>query len=358
MKKNGTIPEEYWSLDEKELTERTWRAKRALGKDLVILGHHYQRDEVIQYADFRGDSLKLSQLAATQKDARFIVFCGVHFMAETADILKSPGQTVILPDLNAGCSMADMAEIEQVEECWDQVSPQGDFLPVTYINSTAELKAFCGKKGGAVCTSSNTQAILSWAFGMGKKVLFFPDEHLGRNTSVKLGLSLDEMAVWDPWEGGIAAGDVKRARIVLWKGYCAVHQRFTVEQVEGVRKAFPGIKVIVHPECTYEVARAADEVGSTEYIIKTVSSSPSRSQWAVGTEINLVHRLAGENPDKVVISLNPTVCLCSTMYRIDPHPLLWSMESLGQGKVVNRITVPEETAHWARVALDRMLITQ
>jgi len=358
VKKNGDIPEEYLALKDKELIERTWKAKKQLGSDLVILGHHYQRDEVIQYADFRGDSLKLSQCSASQKSSRFIVFCGVHFMAETADMLKSPGQSVILPDLNAGCSMADMADISSVEECWEQVGTKGDFLPITYINSTADIKAFCGKTGGAICTSSNARAVISWAFNMGKRVLFLPDEHLGRNSALTLNVPLGEMAVWDPLHGGIEKGDLNNAKILLWKGFCAVHQRFTVGHVEGARKAFPGIKVIVHPECSYEVARLADEIGSTEHIIKTISSSQPGSKWAVGTEINLVHRLAGDNPDKLVVSLNPTVCLCSTMFKIDPNHLLWALESLCQGRIVNRIEVPEETACWARAALDRMLSLQ
>jgi quinolinate synthase len=352
------LPEEYQGLGARELEERTAAAKKALGSRLVILGHHYQRDEVIKFADFRGDSLKLSQQAA-QTDAEFIVFAGVHFMAETADILTRPHQKVILPDLGAGCSMADMADIDQVEECWEQLADATDekIVPITYINSAASLKAFCGRNDGAVCTSSNAGKILAWAWQHGQKALFFPDEHLGRNTAVKMGVPLDRMVVWDPREdtGGLARQAVKDARIILWKGYCSVHQHFTVQQISNARREYPGCRVIVHPECAYEVVQAADDSGSTEYIIKAVTKAAPGTTWVVGTEIHLVNRLSKELPDRTVLFLDDCVCMCSTMYRIDPEHLLWVLENLVRGRVVNQITVDEETRKWALIALDRML---
>lgn len=361
------LPEEYQELSDEELDRRIARAKETLGRSLVILGHNYQRDEVIKFADYRGDSLKLARWAAEQREARYIVFCGVHFMAETAEILTSPEQAVILPDLGAGCSMADMASPDLVEECWqilEEMYP-GEVVPVSYINSSAALKAFVGERGGAICTSSNARAVLEWAFGQKPRVLFFPDEHLGRNTGRKMGLGWEEMAVWQREEArlipgwrppGVEAGfDPRKVRLFLWNGYCSVHQRFRPDQVRRARERYPGIKVIVHPECRHEVVEMADLVGSTEFISRTISSAPPGSKWAVGTEINLVSRLAQENPDKLVITLDDIVCPCMTMYRISPQHLLWALENLVQGRVVNRIEVPEETARWARVALERML---
>jgi quinolinate synthase len=330
-----------------------------LGSRLVILGLHYQRDEIIRWADFTGDSYKLSQLAAGRKDAEYIVFCGVHFMAESADLLSGPHQKVILPNMTAGCSMADMADIYQVEECWEQLTAVTDakIIPITYMNSAANLKAFVGEREGIVCTSSNAPAALKWAFERGDQVLFFPDQHLGRNTGVKLGIPLEEMTVWDPWQelGGTTEEAIRRAKILLWKGHCSVHGRFTVEQIRQARTMFPGINVVVHPECTLDVVQAADCDGSTEFIIKTINAAPEGSQWAVGTEINLVNRLAHQHPDKRIFCLDPVVCPCSTMYRIHPAYLRWALENLLDGKVVNQVIVPEETAHWARVALERML---
>lgn len=359
------LPPAYRELTDEALQDRIARAKAALGRSTVILGHHYQRDEVIRFADLRGDSLKLSRWAAEQRDARYIVFCGVHFMAETADILAAPDQEVILPDLGAGCSMADMAGADEVEECWAALTDafgEDALIPVTYINSSAAVKAFVGRRGGAVCTSSNAAAVTAWALERKRVALFLPDEHLGRNTAVRLGIPFDRIAVWKRARGvlapdphaGAAPLDLERVRVVLWNGFCSVHQRFTPEQVERVRERHR-VRVVVHPECSYEVTRLADAVGSTEFIIKTVAGSPAGSRWAVGTEINLVHRLAAENPDKFVISLEEIVCPCSTMYRVSPQHLCWVLENLVEGRVVNRITVPEETARDARAALDRML---
>lgn len=349
----------YLLVPDTTLDERIAAAKARLGKDLVILGHHYQRDEVVKFADFRGDSLKLSQQAA-EADGRFIVFCGVHFMAESADILRREGQVVVLPDLNAGCSMADMADIGQVEACWGELCEVIDtatVVPVTYMNSTAAIKSFTGQHGGSVCTSSNAAAVMKWAFERGEKVLFLPDEHLGRNTGYRMGISLERMIVWDPYQelGGNTKKAIRDARVILWKGYCSVHQRFTVKQVERVRHENPGIRVIVHPECRFEVAQAADQIGSTEGIIKAVRASEPRSQWAVGTEIHLVNRLSKELPDRKVISLDPGVCVCTTMFRITPKHLLWALGNLAAGNVVNQVSVNERTRHYARVALDRML---
>jgi quinolinate synthase len=349
----------YLLVPDNTLDERIAAAKAKLGKDVVILGHHYQRDEVVKFADFRGDSLKLSQQAA-EVYAKYIVFCGVHFMAESADILRRGNQVVVLPDLSAGCSMADMADIGQVEACWSELSgvtDTGKIVPVTYMNSTAAIKSFTGEHGGSICTSSNASAVMKWAFERGEKVLFLPDEHLGRNTAYRMGIPLDQMIVWDPYEelGGNTPDTITKARVILWKGYCSVHQRFTAEQVTRVRRQHPGIRVIVHPECRFEVAQAADEIGSTEGIIRIVKASPAGTKWAVGTEIHMINRLSKELPDRQVMSLDPSVCVCTTMFRITPVHLLWALENLGAGKIVNQISVDERTRHFARVALDRML---
>ena len=348
----------YLLVPDNSLDERIGRAKARLGRDVVILGHHYQRDEVVKFADFRGDSLKLSYQAA-EADGRYIVFCGVHFMAESADILRREHQAVILPDLNAGCSMADMADIGQVEACWSELSSVGGLkvIPITYMNSTAAIKSFTGERGGAVCTSSNAAVVMKWAYERGEKVLFLPDEHLGRNTAFRMGIPLNQMIVWDPYEefGGNSPDAIRAARVILWKGYCSVHQRFTPRHVERVRREHPGIRVIVHPECRFEVTQAADLIGSTEGIIKAITASPSGSHWAVGTEIHLVNRLSKELPNHRVMSLDPSVCVCTTMFRITPQHLLWALDNLVAGNVVNRISVDERTRHFARVALDRML---
>jgi quinolinate synthase len=348
----------YLLTPDNTLDDRIASAKARLGKDVVILGHHYQRDEVVKFADFRGDSLKLSHQAA-EAEGRYIVFCGVHFMAESADILRREHQVVVLPDLNAGCSMADMADIGQVESCWSELSSLGDLraIPVTYMNSTAAIKSFTGEHGGSVCTSSNAAAVMEWAFERGEKVLFLPDEHLGRNTGFRMGIPLDKMIVWDPYQefGGNSPEAIRAARIILWKGYCSVHQRFTPQHVARVRREHPGIRVIVHPECRFEVAQAADQIGSTEGIIKAVAAAPAGSEWAIGTEIHLVNRLGKELADRKVMSLDPSICVCTTMFRITPVHLLWALENLAAGNVVNRISVDERTRHYARVALDRML---
>jgi quinolinate synthase len=348
----------YLLVPDTSLDERIAAAKARLGKDVVILGHHYQRDEVIKFSDFRGDSLKLSNQAA-EAEGRYIIFCGVHFMAESADILRRGHQIVILPDLNAGCSMADMADIGQVETCWRELSSLGDLkvIPVTYMNSTAAIKSFTGEHGGSVCTSSNAAAVMRWAFERGEKVLFLPDEHLGRNTGYRMGIPLDQMIVWDPYQefGGNSPKAIHKARVILWKGYCSVHQRFQTEHIERVRREHPGIRVIVHPECRFEVAQAADQIGSTEGIVKAITAGEPGSQWAVGTEIHLVNRLGKELTDRKVISLDPSVCVCTTMFRITPQHLLWVLENLAAGNVVNPISVDERTRHYARVALDRML---
>ena len=354
----GCDLDSYLLVPDHSLDERIGAARAKLGRDVVILGHHYQRDEVVKFADFRGDSLKLSYQAA-DADGRYIVFCGVHFMAESADILRREHQAVILPDLNAGCSMADMADIGQVEACWSELSSLGDLkgIPITYMNSTAAIKSFTGEHGGAVCTSSNAAAVMRWAYERGEKVLFLPDEHLGRNTAFRMGIPLDQMIDWDPYQefGGNSPEAIRTARVILWKGYCSVHQRFTPQHVERVRREHPGIRVIVHPECRFEVTQAADQIGSTEGIIKAISESPEGSQWAVGTEIHLVNRLSKEMPRHKVMSLDPSVCVCTTMFRITPQHLLWALENLVAGNVVNRISVDERTRHFARVALDRML---
>jgi quinolinate synthase len=348
----------YLLVPDNSLDERIASAKARLGDDVVVLGHHYQRDEVVKFSDFRGDSLKLSFQAA-QTDARYIVFCGVHFMAESADILRRSHQTVILPDLNAGCSMADMADIGQVEVCWEELSSIDDLklVPITYMNSTAAIKSFTGEHGGSVCTSSNAAAVMRWAFDRGERVLFLPDEHLGRNTAFRMGIPLDQMIVWDPFQdfGGNSLEAIRNARVILWKGYCSVHQRFQPQHIERVRRTHPGIQVIVHPECRYEVTQAADQIGSTEGIIKAISESPASSEWAVGTEIHLVNRLSKEMPEHTIMSLDPSVCVCTTMFRITPQHLLWALDNLAAGNIVNPISVDERTRHFARIALDRML---
>jgi quinolinate synthase len=352
----------YLLVPDNTLDERIAAAKGKLGKDAVILGHHYQRDEVIKFADFRGDSLKLSQ-QASQAHGKYIVFCGVHFMAETADILRRDQQIVVLPDMNAGCSMADMADIGQVESCWGELGSVLDtkkIIPVTYMNSTAAIKSFTGEQGGSVCTSRNAAAVMKWAFAQGEKVLFLPDEHLGRNTGYRMGIPPEEMLVWDPFEelGGNPPAALRNAKVILWKGYCSVHQRFLEEHIVKVRKEHPGIRVIVHPECRFEVAQAADQIGSTEGIVKAILASPAGSAWAVGTEIHLVNRLGKELKDRKVISLDPSVCVCTTMFRITPQQLLWALENLASGKVVNRISVDERTREYSKVALNRMLSLQ
>ncbi len=356
------ISEEYWHLDAAAIIRRIAAARRKLGRRCVVLGHHYQREDIIQFADLRGDSFKLAQWASQQTEAEFIVFCGVHFMAESADILSKPHQKVVLPNMSAGCSMADMADPDDVYAAWDELADAGitDIVPVTYMNSAAALKAFCGKNGGIVCTSSNAPRVYDWAFERGRRILFFPDQHLGRNTGLKRGIPLEEMAVWDytlPFGslGGNAIQQLERARVILWKGHCSVHNRFSVQQIEKARREHPGITVIVHPECRMEVVQAADLDGSTEFIAKTITEAPAGSKWAVGTEINLVSRLARENPDKLIFCLDPVVCPCSTMYRIHPAYLCWALESLAAGRIVNHLVVPEETARWARIALERML---
>jgi len=353
--------ESYLLVPDTSLDARIAAARDLLGERLVILGHHYQRDEVVKFAHFQGDSLKLSQQAAQAK-ADFIVFCGVHFMAESADILRQPHQQVILPDLNAGCSLADMADITQVEDCWEQLEAVGglNVIPVTYMNSSAAIKALVGRHDGAICTSSNAAGIFRWAFARGERILFLPDEHLGRNTAYRMGIPLEQMVVWDPYKelGGTTLDKLRGARVILWKGYCSVHQRFLPEHVERVRQQHPGIRVLVHPECRWEVVERADDIGSTEGIRKKVEASPAGSQWAIGTEIHLVNRLAKQNPDKLVISLDPNVCVCTTMFRITPQHLCWALENLVAGQVVNLIRVDEETRRWARVALERMLAIQ
>ncbi|MDI1466168.1 quinolinate synthase NadA [Catellatospora sp. KI3] len=343
------------------LVERARAAKAALGDRVFVLGHHYQRDEVIQFADVTGDSFKLAREAAARPDAEFIVFCGVHFMAESADILTSDAQKVVLPDLAAGCSMADMAVLEQVEQCWDLLSDlgiAGSTVPVTYMNSSADIKGFVGRNGGVVCTSSNAKRALDWAFEQGEKVLFLPDQHLGRNTAVlEMGYSLDDCVLYDPHKpnGGLTDQQLRDAKMILWRGHCSVHGRFTYENVVAMREQVPGVNILVHPECRHDVVTAADYVGSTEYIIKTLDAAEPGSKWAVGTELNLVRRLAGQHPDKQVMFLEKTVCYCSTMNRIDLPHLVWALEELVAGRVPNQITVDPDTAHHARVALDQML---
>jgi quinolinate synthase len=353
----------YRELSDADLATQISSVKARLADSLLILGHHYQQDEVIRFADLRGDSFKLSQLAAQSLSCRSIVFCGVHFMAETADVLSREEVDVFLPDLAAGCSMADMADLESVEAAWDdlgEITDTDDLMPVTYVNSSAELKAFCGRHGGIVCTSSNARAVLEWSFARCRRVLFFPDQHLGRNTARTLGIPLDQMLVWDPRlpSGGNSEGAIRSSRVLLWKGHCSVHQMFKLDHVVQFRRRFPESKILVHPECMMQVVDAADIVGSTETIIKTIAGAPAGSTWGVGTELHLVNRLANENPDKRIHFLSPMVCMCATMYRIDMPHLAWCLDNLARGTPVNRIKVPSETAHWARIALKRMLEIQ
>jgi quinolinate synthase len=357
------LPEKYLGLPDAEMDVRLAAARERLGERLMILGHHYQRDEVIRFADYTGDSFKLARQVAARPEADYIVFCGVHFMAESADVLAAPHQQVILPDLAAGCSMADMVAPDQLENCWEELTQMGTpgVVPVTYINSAAAIKAFVGERGGTVCTSSNAGATLTWAFSRGEKVLFLPDQHLGRNTAYRMGIPLDDMVVWDPHEifGGLDPQQVARARMILWKGHCSVHTRFSAAQIAGIRQQHPGVRVIVHPEVPWDVVQAADDSGSTEYIIKTITGSPAGSVWAVGTEVHLVNRLANElAPERTVLSLDQFGCLCSTMFRVSPNHLLWILEELVEGRVHNRIVVPDEQKHWTKVALDRMLSIQ
>ncbi|MSQ60996.1 MAG: quinolinate synthase NadA [Dehalococcoidia bacterium] len=357
------IPAEYWALSADALAQRIRAARARLGDRAVILGHHYQREDIIQFADFRGDSLKLAQWAASRGDTEFIVFCGVHFMAEAADILSQPNQQVILPNMAAGCSMADMADPDDVYAAWDELAATigtDDIIPVTYINSAASLKAFCGRNNGIVCTSSNAAKVLAWAFERGKRAFFFPDQHLGRNTAIAMGISQSEMVLWDYHRpsgslGGSTREQLEASHVILWQGHCSVHARFNVDQIRRAREEYPGISIIVHPECPLPVVQAADSAGSTEFIVRQVTDSPPGSAWGIGTEINLVDRLAHENPDKTVFCLDPVVCPCSTMYRVHPAYLAWVLEELVEGRVVNRVSVDEETKRWARVALDRML---
>lgn len=360
IRERQALPEEYLGLPPAEMDSRIAAAKGALGDRLVILGHHYQRDEVIKFADVTGDSLKLSREAASRHAAEYIVFCGVHFMAESADILAAPHQQVTLPDLAAGCSMADMAEIDQLELCWRELRELGidDLVPVTYINSSAAIKAFVGERGGVICTSSNAGATLRWAWDRAARILFLPDQHLGRNTAYTMGVPLDEMILWDPNEpwGGVTREQAARARLILWKGHCSVHTRFTVAQIQNIRKRYPQARVIVHPECTWDVVQAADDCGSTEHILRAVRQAPAGTIWAVGTEIHLVNRLAREvAPEQTVLTLDQFGCLCSTMFRVSPNHVLWCLDNLMAGTIRNHIVVPEPTKRWARVALDRML---
>ncbi|HUS61371.1 MAG TPA: quinolinate synthase NadA [Acidimicrobiales bacterium] len=360
LRLQAPIPDLYTKATPEDLADRIARAKAALGDRLLILGHHYQREDVMRWADFRGDSFGLSRKAADSHAAEYVVFCGVHFMAESADILGAPHQRVILPDLNAGCSMADMADIDSVEEAWEAIAGVTDIdrvLPITYMNSSAALKAFVGRHGGVVCTSSNAAAVLRWALDRSDKVLFFPDQHLGRNTAFDMGYSAEDMRVWNPRLelGGLEDADVKDATFLLWKGHCSVHQRFTVDHIAAARREHPDVQVVVHPECSHEVCALADQVGSTDFIIRAVEAAAPGSTIAIGTEIHLVQRLAAEHPDKTIFSLDPLICPCSTMFRIDDAHLAWVLENLVDGRVVNEITVEPETAKWARVALERML---
>lgn len=354
------IPISYLKAKPEELEVRIAEARARLDNRVVILGHHYQRDEIIRFADYRGDSFKLSQFAASQGNAEHIVFCGVHFMAETAFVLSQDHQRVILPNLTAGCSMADMAHIDDVLDCWDDLSaalPRSSIVPITYMNSTAAIKALCGREGGIVCTSSNAAAAFAWAFDRGEKILFLPDQHLGRNTAARLGIPLDEMIVWNPFKplGGHTEENLAQAKVILWQGHCSVHTRFSVKQIEEARQRYPDVNVIVHPECVMEVVQAADANGSTETIIKTIEQAESGTTWAVGTEISLVNRIANENPDKTVFCLDSVVCPCSTMYRIHPAYLSWVLDGLNEGVTLNEITVDDDARRDAKVALDRML---
>jgi quinolinate synthase len=354
---DGELP----APSEAHLVERATAAKKALGSRAMVLGHHYQRDEVIQFADITGDSFKLAQAAQANTSAEFIFFAGVHFMAESADILTAENQKVILPDLAAGCSMADMATAVQVDDCWntlEKLGVAGKTIPITYMNSSAAIKAFTGKNGGAVCTSSNAERAMNWAFSKGEKVLFLPDQHLGRNTAIlKLGLKLNDCVIWNPWKtnGGLTDGEIQSAKVILWRGHCSVHGRFSLKNIEDMRGRVPGVKILVHPECTHEVVSNADVVGSTEAIIRTIEASEVGSKWAIGTELNLVQRLANTFKDREILFLDKTVCYCSTMNRIDLPHLVWAMESLVEGRLVNQISVEKEVAKHARLALERML---
>lgn len=357
------LPDRYLGLSEEELEVRIGAARATLGERLLILGHHYQRDEVFKFADDTGDSFKLAQVAAARREADFIVLCGVHFMAESADVLSAEHQKVVLPDLAAGCSMADMAVLDELEVCWDELSEMGinDVVPVTYMNSAASIKAFCGQHGGTVCTSSNAVATFQWAWNRGARILFLPDQHLGRNTAFGMGVPLQQMCVWDPnvtW-GGLEPSELNSARMILWKGHCSVHTKFTVEHIERLRASHPDIRIISHPECTWEVIQASDEVGSTSHIIRQVTESPAGSIWGIGTEIHLVNRLAQElAPERTVMTLDALGCLCSTMYRVSPNHLCWVLEGLVNGEVRNQVSVPDDQKRWTRVALDRMLSIQ
>ncbi len=360
LRLQSPLPDDYTLATPAALEARIAAAKQALDGRLLILGHHYQRDEVIRWADARGDSLKLARYAAECDWATDIVFCGVHFMAESADVLTGPGQRVILPDLNAGCSMADMADVDEIEECWEALSDVIDVdrvIPITYVNSSAAVKAFVGRHGGACCTSSNARQVVAWALERGDRVLFAPDQHLGRNTAFAMGFAAADMRVWDPRHdlGGLQERDVKESKFLLWKGHCSVHQRFKVEHVEAARRDHPGVQVVVHPECSHEVVELADFVGSTERILAEVERAPAGSVLAIGTEIHMVNRMAADHPDKTVFSLDPLICPCSTMFRIDEPHLAWCLEALVRGEIVNRITVDEDTAEGARLALSRML---
>jgi quinolinate synthase len=354
---DGQLP----AASDPDLVARARAARKALGSDVLILGHHYQRNEVIEFADITGDSFKLAQEAANQSSVENIIFCGVHFMAESADILTSDKQRVILPDLAAGCSMADMATANQVAKCWSELQSIGvaeKVIPVTYMNSSAAIKSFTGEHGGTICTSSNAEAAMKWAFTQGEKILFLPDQHLGRNTAVlSLGLTLDDCVLWNPWKpmGGLTEEQIKKANVILWRGHCSVHGRFSIESVDEIRKRVAGVKVLVHPECTHEVVGAADQIGSTEKIIQIVKSSPAGSKWAIGTELNLVQRISQTNPDKEIYFLDKDICYCSTMNRIDLPHLVWAMESLVSGTVVNQIRVAPDVARYSKLALERML---
>ena len=354
------LPISYMRTSPEQLEENISTARKKLGDRVVILGHHYQRDEVIKFSDKRGDSFKLSQYAADQESAEYIIFCGVHFMAETADILSSDNQKVILPNLTAGCSMADMAQTDDVLDCWDDlqnVIQNETVIPITYMNSTADIKSLCGKNDGIVCTSSNADKAFEWAYAKGDKVLFLPDQHLGRNTAVKMGISLDEMILWNPFKpmGGNSEESVKKAKLILWQGHCSVHTRFTVSQIEEARVKYNDVNVVVHPECTLDVVNAADSVGSTEHIKTVIEQSAPGTIWAVGTEISLVNRIRDENPDKTVFCLDSVVCPCSTMYRIHPAYLSWVLDGINEGVTVNQIMVDEDTKKYSKVALERML---
>lgn len=353
------IDTKYFKMPAAERDAKIFALKKQLGSRLTILGHHYQRDEVVQFANFQGDSYKLSQMAAEQREAEFTLFCGVHFMAESADILGAANQKVILPNMEAGCSMADMAKPDDVEVAWEALHAAGadNIVPITYMNSAASIKAFCGKNGGIVCTSSNATRVYDWAFERGERIMFFPDEHLGRNTAIKKGIPEDQMIVWDPMLplGGNTEEDLRNAKVILWKGYCSVHARFSVDQINKAREDYPDVNILVHPECRAEVVNESDYDGSTEFIVETVRNAPSGSVWAIGTEINLVRRLQSQMPDKTIFCLDPVICPCSTMYRVHPAYMLWALEHLAEGRVVNQVIVDPEVKEFAKVALDRML---